>query len=66
MHPDGCYLALFPSSSSGVKKRREEDEILCGTCAVCFRIVSVTAVGSEGEERKQVKPTVLRGGQCVV
>lgn len=31
-----------------------------------FSIVSVTAVGSEGEERKQVKSTVLRGGQCVV
>lgn len=64
MYPDGCYLPLFPFTS-GVKKRREEDEILCGMCAVCISNISITAVGSEGEGRKQVKSAVLRGGQHV-
>lgn len=54
MYPDGCYLPLFPFTSE-VKKIREEDEILCGTCAVCFSNISITAVGSEGEGKKQVK-----------
>lgn len=52
IHPDGCYPALFPFSSSGLQKWREEGKRMCGTRAVCFSNMSVTAVGSEWRRKE--------------